>query len=1334
MERVFITSLLAVWAADGATQSDTGSCPRPEDNPWCSCYDFNDGVFLECSVVPLSRVATVLVQLRHPVKSLNIYDLEANLTSLPPALFVNSAGVSCLKISHSSLREVPESSFLGLQSSLHSLSIIHSHLTAIPQAALQRLPRLKTLDVEANNITELQSFSFVNIKLVNLNMKGNGLKFISEYAFDGLEESLEELNLMNNKLKQLPIPALRRLSKLRTLKSASNRISDVISDGYSRLPALQVLDLSSNRFTQLTSTSLATMPALLSLSLCKNHISQVAGDSFIQNSVLQRLCLSHNNIMMLEPETFSYTLALQVIDLSHNHLHTISKGLFSNLPELREVFLSFNNILKLQNNTFANSTQISFLYLHNNEIHSIESGAFANLEVLFDLQISHNNLPEIPAGLFFSNRGLNTLSLDNNKITSLAGGTFSHLSELRELRLQNNKLSRVEKNTFSPLPHLHELHLQDNLIQYVAKEAFSSLTELQHLNLKNNKLAQVADSLTRYPASLITLQYSKNEISTISTDALRGQNRLKILWLNDNNLTSMQEVLVHDLSFLQELYLQNNNLGYIQDKCFHNMRKLKLLKLSNNDLQHISSLLFDGLTSLEVLYLDHNGIREIEPRIFQRLVSLRHLDLSNNEILHVRRFMFEGKIPLKVLLLRNSGITDMDPYSFSSLSQLEELDLSQNSLARLNRLSLSIPSIRVLNLGDNHFQIIEENSFYGISNLNWLDMSGCGLFRLPPHLLSEAVHLQHLNLARNNFTDLTSVFFRKLHNLREVNISYNNFSHNVLNSVEGLTKLEVLILNHNPIEELRHPLNDLPSLRELHLSATNLWRLDRHILIRLKNLHTLDLSYNQLSDIPRGMLAATSVSSLSLAENLFPQIPNTIFQEGAPNLRSLNMSGNPMRRITDPLVAIGPPLPLLEDLEATRTNLTTLTTYDLQQMPSLRYLNLSRASISRISPTSLRNLTHLTHLSLAYNRLQILPKERLRGLRSLTFLNLTGNILKKLEPLPSASHSLKVLDASGNKLTGLAQSSFKHSECLEVLLLGANWITTIHPRTFLPLTALRRLDLSHNYLEELSVSPLEPLERSLEWLRLDGNPWRCECRLGQLWTWLQDHLSMVPDLRTLKCHLPEAFSGQPFLMLSSGMLCPQPLILQLDAQGIQSQSLVLKWHASNQSSIQGYKVSFRETSEDGQVVGGLKTRSLTSSPTNYRLTGLRPRTSYLVCVHGLTTSASPSAFHHHHTTQYAPDLSSKCVQVKTDEPIPAKIELSNRLAIMIGVSLGIAIFFIAGTIICCRQMCKDRREAAKAKLESNAGGQNYHSYRQFSVQDNNDAAADSAPKEGQTEC
>ncbi|ROT62627.1 putative chaoptin [Penaeus vannamei] len=765
MDWLYFTTLLAAWTAGGssltrAQEVSRTACPSWEDNPWCPCYHFDDGVFLECPMVSLNKVSRVLGLVQRAVKSLSIYDLDANVTKLPPGLFTSSAGVSSLQISHSGLQTISDGSFQGLENTLESLTIMHSQLTAVPQAALQTLTRLRALDLEANNITELQSFSFFKLKLVSLNLKGNGIKLISEYAFDGLHETLEELNLMNNKLKQLPIPALRRLSKLRTLKATWNRISDVINDGYSRLPALEVLDLSSNHFTQLTSSTLGTMPVLLSLSMYMNEISLLSGDAFVQNTRLQTLYLSHNDITNVEPETFTYTIYIRVIDLGDNHLHSISNGMFRNLPEIQEIFLNNNNILKIKNDTFTNSTKITVLYLQNNEIHSIESGAFANLELLFDLQLSSNNLVQIPVGLFSTTRSLSSLSLDNNRLTSLNKGTFAHLAELRELRLQNNRLTRIER-----------------------------------------------------------------------------------------------------------------------------------------------------LTMLERLNMDDNEIMDIEPQTFQKLPNLTTLDLSNNQIFVIRRYMFEGSIPLRTLNLKGSMINEIDPDAFADLRFLEELNLKKNMLVSLHKLYFRTPSIRNLNLADNHFDTVAEDSLYDLPNLDTLDLSGCRLENLPAHLLAEASELRTLNLARNN--------------------------------------------------------------------------------------------------LPPGVFANLSITRLNLADNIFSQIPNAMFLDGMASLRTLNMSGNPMKRVTGILVAGGPPLAALEELEASRTNLTVLTSHDLLLTPSLRSLNLGQASIAKISPGCFRNLTQLTHLNLGFNHLEILPRERLRGLKSLSHLNLTGNSLKKLDQLPSDSHMLK---------------------------------------------------------------------------------------------------------------------------------------------------------------------------------------------------------------------------------------------------------------------------------------------------------------------------------------
>lgn len=106
-------------------------------------------------------------------------------------------------------------------------------------------------------------------------------------------------------------------------------------------------------------------------------------------------------------------------------------------------------------------------------------------------------------------------------------------------------------------------------------------------------------------------------------------------------------------------------------------------------------------------------------------------------------------------------------------------------------------------------------------------------------------------------------------------------------------------------------------------------------------------------------------------------------------------------------------------------------------------------------------------------------------------------------------------------LTELMESTFKHGGGVEKLLLGSNWVTTIHPRAFAPLSSLRLLDLSHNYLEGLNTVVLEPVERSLGVLRLGGNPWNCGCEVSELWSWLQDHLSCVPSPEALACDLPK---------------------------------------------------------------------------------------------------------------------------------------------------------------------------------------------------------------------
>lgn len=107
-------------------------------------------------------------------------------------------------------------------------------------------------------------------------------------------------------------------------------------------------------------------------------------------------------------------------------------------------------------------------------------------------------------------------------------------------------------------------------------------------------------------------------------------------------------------------------------------------------------------------------------------------------------------------------------------------------------------------------------------------------------------------------------------------------------------------------------------------------------------------------------------------------------------------------------------------------------------------------------------------------------------------------------------------------LIELLETTFKHGDGVEKLVLSSNWITSVHPRAFQPLTSLTHLDLSNNYLEGLNTVSLEPVERSLHTLKLGGNPWNCGCQMKELWSWLQDHLSYVDaDTVSLTCDMPK---------------------------------------------------------------------------------------------------------------------------------------------------------------------------------------------------------------------
>ncbi|GIY56699.1 protein artichoke [Caerostris extrusa] len=259
---------------------DAEDCPKYDESPWCPCYQFEDGVFLECPTTGIKEIRITLSLIDVPIKSLGIYHLDKNITMLPAKVFVN-ASISHLLMSYTNLESLDEHALLGLEDSLDSLSIVNSKLKDVPQKALSTLKALTSVDFDSNEIQKVEGYAFYGVPLTTVNLQGNQIESLSEYAFGGLENTLQELLLINNRLSRFPLGALRRLRKLKTLKLVKNFIDDILDDGFTRFTDLQTLDMNSNRLKELHDRSFVTMPRLTVLSLQMNQLFSLDDRVFI---------------------------------------------------------------------------------------------------------------------------------------------------------------------------------------------------------------------------------------------------------------------------------------------------------------------------------------------------------------------------------------------------------------------------------------------------------------------------------------------------------------------------------------------------------------------------------------------------------------------------------------------------------------------------------------------------------------------------------------------------------------------------------------------------------------------------------------------------------------------------------------------------------------------------------------------------------------------------------------------------------------------------------------------------------------------------------------------
>ncbi|KAI9044217.1 uncharacterized protein KD926_001447 [Aspergillus affinis] len=225
--------------------------------------------------------------------------------------------------------------------------------------------------------------------------------------------------------------------------------------------------------------------------------------------------------------------------------------------------------------------------------------------------------------------------------------------------------------------------------------------------------------------------------------------------------------------------------------------------------------------------------------------------------------------------------------------------------------------------------------------------------------------------------------------------------------------LELLDLHGNLLRSLPMGLRRLQRLHTLNLSDNSLTMRELDVIMEMESLRDLRLAKNQLegkltSDIGR----LKNLETLDLHNNSITDLP--IDFESLKCLRVLNLGGNQLTYL--PFEALSQ-LPL-KDLNAQRNKLSgSLIPASVTKLETLQSLDVSSNALVQISADGDVELPRLQTLAISMNRIQKLPS--LSGWRELLTLSAEDNKICEIPPGFVELKSIKHVDFTSNDISKL---------------------------------------------------------------------------------------------------------------------------------------------------------------------------------------------------------------------------------------------------------------------------------------------------------------------------
>jgi adenylate cyclase len=612
------------------------------------------------------------------------------------------------------------------------------------------------------------------------------------------------------------------------------------------------------------------------------------------------------------------------VDLQGRSLVTIPITLYAKSSEIISLNLSRNLSLDVPKDFIQSCINLREIKFIGNEA-SFLPQSFGLAARLTYLDISNNCLEDLDHAGLDRLTGLVSIKMANNQLTKLPS-SFGNFKSLRNLNMSSNGF-KVFPDFLCNLTSLVDLDISFNGIEELPN--IGRLTTLERLWITNNNLSGPLDGSFGELVNLKEFDGRFNAITNI--DALSSLPRLEQVFFGHNLLSRFKG------SFPRLRSLHLDHCPLTQFDVDAPMPTLTSLNLASGKLSVFKDTIFENCLNMTKLILDKNHLSSVSPQI-GKLRRLETFSMIKNPLSSLPPTL--GCLgELKCLNLRECNLTSL-PAEIWHCSKLEILNVSSNILSTFPKCGAPFPHVPGEPTGTPaatpgvagtpSYEDIGPLDEPGLrrpsqtSNGVMNSTSPNGTYRAPS--TGQSVSQQggrKVSAASRTITDPNSVsrkdsnFSQQLAmtfaaSLRTLSLADNRLEDDVFRELSLLPELRIVNLSYNDLTELPQGiLKRWPMISELYLSGNELTSLPSDDLEEGSNLKVLHINANRFQVLPAELCKVSKLSILDVGSNgLKYNVSNWPYDwnwNWNRNLKYLNFSGNKRLEIKPNIASLGPP-------------------------------------------------------------------------------------------------------------------------------------------------------------------------------------------------------------------------------------------------------------------------------------------------------------------------------------------------------------------------------------------------------------------------------------------